>query len=256
MNIAVLKRLTGPSTVALTGAERAELARGSPRITEDFRDAGMTIDKNTIAARMRALGAQGVCPRLFKVTTVRDPDARYPADLVARRFDQGGLDRVWTSNLTYLTIGTGDAYLCAVRDEHSGRVLGYELAQHIRAEIVLAALDQTVAVRHAASRGTIFHTDRGGQYTDQDVVALCERNGIIKSMGATGSCDDHASAESFWSIFKHEYFYRHVFANMHELRVGVGGYINFYNHLRRYSKIGYKSTAWFEKSSPTTATAA
>ena len=162
---------------------------GSPRITAELRARGEVVTKKTVAKIMASAGIEGISPRTFKVTTtVVDPQASFPPDLVERHFDRGRLDAVWFTDITYLTCGEGDMFLCAIRDGHSRKVLGYSVSDHIGAEMVTAAIDRAVATRGGQCRDTILHSDRGGEYTAHLTVAACLRHGLRRSMGATGIC--------------------------------------------------------------------
>jgi putative transposase len=219
---------------------------GSPRITADLHAEGEQVSENTVAAIMADLGVAGISPRTFKTTTVVDPGASFPDDLVGRRFDRGRLDAIWSSDITYLSCGEGDMYLCAIRDEHSRRALGWAVAEHMRTELVLHAVDRAVFVRGGRCRGTILHSDRGSQYTATDMATACARHGLRRSMGATGICWDNAGSESLWSTFKHECYYRHTYATRTELIAGVDNWMRFYNNERRHSSIGMLSPMDYE----------
>ncbi|WP_216896115.1 IS3 family transposase [Nocardia alni] len=222
---------------------------GSPRITADLREGGEQVTAKTVAKIMAQIGLQGVSPRTFKQrTTIGDPAASFPPDLVDREFDQGRPDAVWTSDITYLTCGEGDMYLCAVKDEHTKKVLGWTTEDHMLAEFVTDAVDRAAAAREGRCVGTILHSDRGSQYTADATAKACRRHGLRRSMGATGICWDNAGAESLWSTFKHECYYRHTFATKAELVAAVDNWINFYNSQRRHSVIGMLSPARYEQS--------
>jgi putative transposase len=230
---------------------------GSPRITSELRERGETVTEKTVAAVMAEIGIEGISPRTFKVrTTVTDPAASFPPDLVRRRFDQGRLDAVWLTDITYLTCGEGDMYLCAIRDGHSRRVLGHVVADHVGADMVCDAIDAAVAGRGRSVAGTVLHSDRGGEFTAVLTVKACATHDLKRSMGDTGICWDNSPAESFWSTFKHEHYYRHAYATKAELVAAIDNWIGRYNTKRRHSAIGMLSPVRYEQSLTSTAKAA
>jgi transposase InsO family protein len=145
------------------------------------------VNEKTVAAVMAQIGIEGVSPRTFKVgATVVDPTASFPPDLVQRRFDQGRLDAVWLTDITYLTCGEGDMFSCAIRDGHSRRVLGHVVADHIGADMVREAIDAAVAGRGRGVAGTVLHSDRGGEFTAALTATACAEYGLKRSRGDTG----------------------------------------------------------------------
>lgn len=114
-------------------------------------------------------------------------------------FDAGELNRVWMSDSTYLRTGEGWLYVCAIRDGHSRRVLGWAMDSVHDTSLVERALPMA----HTAARdGLVFHADRGAQFTSEQLFDVCRDRGIAQSVGRSRVCFDHAMAESFWSTLK------------------------------------------------------
>ncbi|RYZ32016.1 MAG: IS3 family transposase, partial [Propionibacteriaceae bacterium] len=147
---------------------------GSPRIRADLAEAGERVSAKTVAKLMRHAGIVGISPRGFTpVTTQAGPDPQPVPDLVGRRFDRGQLNVVWTSDITYLATGEGWLYLCAIRDGCSRRVLGWAVEDHMRTDLVEAALRRAVTLRGELPEKVIFHADRGTQYTSEQIANAC-----------------------------------------------------------------------------------
>ena len=234
---------------------------GAPRITADLRAAGEVVSVKTIAKLMRNNEIRGISPRPWRpITTIIDPNPHQIPDLVARRFDQGALNVVWTSDITYLATGEGWLYLAAVRDGCSRRVIGYGFSDSLHTDVVETALRRAVTFRDPATGDTdqvIFHADRGCQYTSAQLADAAEQLGVRLSVGRTGVCYDNSQQESFWSTLKTEFYQRHVFATRAEAIRAVTEWIeNVYNRRRRHSALGMISPVAFEHQLTTAAQAA
>jgi putative transposase len=137
---------------------------GAPRVLADLRADGERVSRKTVAASLRRQGLAGISPRRFApATTVVDLNAAVPEDLVRRRFDTGVLNRVWTSDITYLGTGQGWLFLCAVRDGCSRRVIGWAIDEYLHTDLVQSALQMAVTMRGELANQVILHADRGCQ---------------------------------------------------------------------------------------------
>lgn len=221
---------------------------GAPRITRELARQGVVVDRKTVAASMHRQGLEGISPAMFTpVTTIQDPTARGFTDHALRRWDQGRLDAVWTSDITYLRTGEGWLYLAAVRDGHSRRVLGWAMDERQDAGLVDRALRMAHTLRGTVPEGLLFHADRGVQFTSQMLFETCEELGILQSMGRTGVCWDNAMAESFWATLKSEFYDRRSWPTRAEARREVARWIEIvYNRRRLHSSLDYNSPVAFE----------
>ena len=132
---------------------------GAPRILADLRQDGEVVSRKTVAGVMRKLGLQGICPRRWRTTTITDTHDAYPADAVKRRWDTGTIDAVWVGDITYLRTWEGWLYLATVIDACSRRVIGWAIADHMRADLVEDALRMAITLRGELPGQVIFHTD-------------------------------------------------------------------------------------------------
>jgi transposase InsO family protein len=208
---------------------------GSPRISDDLREAGWKVSENTVAARMAELGLAGRAPKRRRSLTRqgRRPVAR---DLVRRVFTAVAPDVLWCGDVTQIDTDEGPLYLATTEDLFSRRMLGYAMSQHHDSALVVASLRMAATTRGGDVDGVIFHSDRGSEYTAAATGAACHALGIVQSMGRVGSALDNAAAESFNSTLKVEFVHRHRFTTRAEARIKIATWIaDFYNTTRRHS---------------------
>ena len=222
---------------------------GVPRVHAELRDDGMAVGRKRIARLMRRAGIAGVSRRKRIRTTIRNARARPAPDLVKRDFSVEEPDRLWVADITYIPTWAGFLYLAIVLDAFSRRVVGWAMATHLRAALVLEALD--MALQQRRPEGVIHHSDQGSQYTSIAFGQRCERMGVRPSMGSVGDAYDNAMAESFFATLECELIDRQRFRDPAEARWAVFNFIEgWYNPRRRHSALGYLSPINYERSYP------
>jgi putative transposase len=220
---------------------------GAPRIHAELADEhGIHVGRKRVARLMRAARLRGVSRRRFVRTTVADIHADLPPDLVDRNFRISQLDRLWVADITYISTWAGFLYLAIVLDACSRKVVGWAMENHLRTELVLAAINMALAQRRP--QGVIHHSDHGCQYTSFAFGKRCRQMGVVPSVGSVGDAYDNAMAESFFATLECELLDRRCFRTQAEAKLAVFEYLEgFYNPRRRHSSLGYRSPVIFER---------
>jgi len=221
---------------------------GAVRIHAELREEhDVHVGKKRVARLMRDARISGLVPKKHGRTTIRVPGVRVADDLVGRQFRPEAPNVLWFTDITYLRTWEGWLYLAAVQDAYSRRIVGWQMADHMRHELVVAALQMAVT-RRRPDTGLIHHSDQGGQFVSLGFGQACSRAGISRSMGSTGQCWDNAVAETFFATLKKELVYRRSWPTRRELEAEIFEYIEaFYNLRRRHTTLGLISPAAYEQ---------
>jgi len=216
---------------------------GAPRVHAELRmGLGLKIGRERVARLMRRAGIQGVSHRRKRR---HRPDTATHDDLVQRRFTADSPDRVWFTDITQHRPSDGWVYGCAVLDAWSRRVVGWAIADHVRSELVVDALEMARWQRSPA--GTIVHADRGAQYTSWVFGHRLRSDGPLGSMGRVASSVDNALIEPFWSTMQRELLDRKHWESRVELASAIFEWIEgWYNPRRRHTTMGMMSPHQFE----------
>lgn len=220
---------------------------GSPRVHVELQQRAFQVGRHRVARLMREQGLTARFKRRFRRTTDSKHNDPIAANRLNRQFDVEGPDRVWATDITYLWTDQGWLYLAVVLDLYSRRVVGWSMAEHLRSELVLGALEMALGQR-APRDGLLHHSDRGCQYASSAYREALSQAGIVCSMSRKGDCWDNAVVESFFGTLKSELVHRRRFATRLAARTAVFEYIEvFYNRQRRHSYLGYLSPAEYEQ---------
>jgi putative transposase len=220
---------------------------GSPRVHAELRlEDDVHVGRKRVERLMRGAGLSGQVKRRRGNTTIRVQGVRTAPDLVERDFDPTEPNRLWAADITYIRTWEGWLYLASVMDLYSRRIVGWALADHLRAELVVDALQMAVA-RRRPDAGLVHHSDQGSQYTSLIFTGRCRAVGIDVSMGSRGDCFDNAVLESFHASLKKDLIHRQAWPTKAETRTAVFDYVEaFYNRRRRHSTLGMLSPVEFE----------
>lgn len=209
---------------------------GYRKVHQQLLEDGFQIGVNRVRDYMKELGLKVIYPTTKIKTTIAHPEhKKYP--YLLRDLDIVRANQVWSTDITYLKIPGGFAYLAAVIDWHSKKILSYKVSNTMDSKLVTDVLTEAIAKYGAPE---IFNTDQGSQYTSSNHTDLLLKHGIKISMDGKGRATDNIAIERFWRSAKYESIYIQEFKTIKEIKSSINEYIVFYNKRRFHQTLDYE----------------
>ncbi len=218
---------------------------GARKVWKQLGREGIVVARCTVERLMRQAGITGLVRGAKRRTTVPDPAAPKPPDLVKRAFAAARPNRLWVSDITYVRTWEGWAYVAFVTDVFSRRILGWQLASHLRTDLPLDALEMAVYQRRPGEE-LIHHSDRGGQYHSIRYTERLAQIGAAASVGSVADSYDNSLAESVNATFKEELIHRRAWRTRTDVEIETAAWVGWYNHHRIHRALGDIPPAEYE----------
>jgi putative transposase len=215
---------------------------GARKVWRQLRREGIAVARCTVERLMGELGIRGAAARQRKPrTTVPGAAGERPADLLERDFTSPAPNRRWVADITYVDTFSGFCYTAFVTDLFSRAIVGWQVADHLRAGLALDALEMAIwSRREHLGADLVHHSDRGVQYTSIHYTQRLEDIRAVRSVGSKGDSYDNAAAESVNSLYKKELIsFEGPWQGAGDVTVATAEWVHWYNNERLHSECGY-----------------
>jgi len=208
---------------------------GSRKLVQALKAEGRSTNRKCVQRLMRLMGLEAMAP---KPNTSRAAPEHPTYPYLLRGLKISRINQVWASDITYIPLAHGFAYLVAIIDWHSRLVLAWRLSNTLDTSFCIEALQEAL---WRYGRPEIFNTDQGAQFTAEAFTSILREQGVKISMDGKGRCIDNIFVERLWRSLKYEEVYLHAYDSVHEARAGIARYLRFYNLERPHQALGYQT---------------
>ena len=215
---------------------------GTRRVVKVLNRLGFGVGRKLVKKAFEFMGIQALYPKV-KTTKANKEHFKYPYLLNEFKNEDGQViitqpNQVWSSDITYIKLENGYAYLAAIIDWHTKKIIAYKLSNTMDTTLTTGVLKEALALH---PKPEIFNSDQGSQYTAKEHIEILQKNSISISMDAKGRSIDNIAIERFWRSLKYEDVYPSSYKTLKEARVGIEEYIRIYNQERLHSALDYKT---------------